>query len=205
MNKRSQLLKKLHVVSFATLGHLLEEGFVSAEIRSMLDGVKLVGTAVTLSVVNADAIAVNRALASLQDGDVLVIDMNGDQRHACVGTVTACAAKAQGARGIVVDGMVTDVVELRAAGLPIFARGTSLLTTKLHGNAESRVNVPVRCGAVTVNPGDLVLGDDNGLLILPWETLEAVIDQALLSDRKEPDLLRRLRAGETIGTVLRVS
>ncbi|AZP72055.1 RraA family protein [Pseudomonas poae] len=205
MNAPSTLLDKLHQVSFATLGHLLEDGFVSAQVRSMLTGVKLVGKAVTLSVVNADAIAVNRALASLQDGDVLLIDMNGDQHHACVGTVTTCAARVRGARGIVVDGMVTDIVELREAGLPVFARGTSLLTTKLHGNAESRLNVPVQCGGVQVNPGDLVLGDDNGLLILPWQTLEAVIDQALLSDRAEPALLRRLEQGEPIEAVLRVN
>ncbi|WP_054898086.1 RraA family protein [Pseudomonas sp. NBRC 111137] len=205
MNDRSQLLEKLHQVSFATLGHLLEEGFVSSEIRSMICGVKLVGKAVTLSVVNADAVAVNRALASLQDGDVLVIDMNGDVRHACVGTVTACAALAQGARGIVVDGLITDIVELRAAGLPIYARGTNLLTTKLHGNAESRLNVPVQCGGVRVSPGDLVLGDENGLLILPRETLEAVVDQALLSDHKESDLLRRLQAGDPIDNLLRVN
>lgn len=205
MNNQSALLDKLHQVSFATLGHLLEDGFVSAQVRSMLTGVKLVGKAVTLSVVNADAIAVNRALASLQDGDVLVIDMNGDLRHACVGTVTTCAAHVRGARGIVVDGMVTDIVELRAAGLPIFARGTSLLTTKLHGDTESRLNVPVQCGGVQVNPGDLVLGDDNGLLILPWQALEAVIDQALISDRAEPALLRRLEQGEPIAAVLRVS
>ena len=94
MNAPTQLLEKLHQVSFATLGHLLEDGFVSAEIRSMLSAVKVVGRAVTLSVIDADAIAVNRALASLQDGDVLVIDMNGDRRHACVGTVTVCAAQA---------------------------------------------------------------------------------------------------------------
>lgn len=204
MNIHTQLIEKLNNVSFATLGHLLEDGFVSAEIRSMLSAVKVVGRAVTLSVIDADAIAVNRALASLQDGDVLVIDMNGDRRHACVGTVTACAARARGARAIVVDGVVTDILELREAGLPVFARGTSLLTTKLHGNAESRLNVPVQCGGVEVHPGDLVLGDDNGLLILPSRALAAVIDQALASDHAEPGLLERLQAGEPIELVLRV-
>ena len=197
MNAPTQLLEKLHQVSFATLGHLLEDGFVSAEIRSMLSAVKVVGRAVTLSVIDADAIAVNRALANLQDGDVLVIDMNGDRRH-------ACAAQARGARAIVVDGVVTDILELREAGLPVFARGTSLLTTKLHGNTESQLNVPVQCGGVQVHPGDLVLGDDNGLLILDSQALAAVIDQALASDRAEPGLLERLEAGESIASVLRV-
>ena len=204
MNTHAQLLEKLRQVSFATLGHLLEDGFVSADIRSMLTGVNVIGRAVTLRVIDADAIAVNRALASLQDGDVLVIDMNGDRRHACVGTVTVCAALAQGARAIVVDGMVTDICELREAGLPVFARGTSLLTTKLHGNAESRLNVPIQCGGIQVHPGDLVLGDDNGVLILDSATLAQVIDQALASDLAELRLLERLSAGEPIDAVLRV-
>ncbi|MGX9901472.1 RraA family protein [Arthrobacter sp. SA17] len=84
--------------------------------------------------------------------------MDGDRRHAPVGAVTAAAAKARGAVGIVVDGAATDLLELRSAGLPVFARGTSCLTTKrLHGKG-SAVNVPVRCGDVTVTPGDWVLG-----------------------------------------------
>ncbi|MNL44488.1 hypothetical protein D3C87_1670690 [compost metagenome] len=103
-----------------------------------------------------------------------------------------------------VDGVVTDILELREAGLPVFARGTSLLTTKLHGNTESQLNVPVQCGGVQVHPGDLVLGDDNGLLILGSQALAAVIDQALASDRAEPGLLDRLEAGESIASVLRV-
>ncbi|MGO2204175.1 RraA family protein [Pseudomonas helleri] len=198
------LLEKLERVSFATLGHLLEDGFVSHELRSMLTGVKVIGRAVTVSVHDADAIAINQALSSLQPGDVLVIDLQGDRRHACVGTVTVTAALAQGARAIVVDGLVTDLVELRQIGLPIFARGTSLLTTKLLGNGRSRYNEPVECGGVRVHVNDVVLGDDNGLLILPHNALSAVIDQALLSDCSEPDLLQRLQSGEAINTVLRV-
>jgi regulator of RNase E activity RraA len=204
MNPDSQLLGKLQRVSFATLGHLLEDGFVSPAIGSMLSGVKVVGRALTLSVAHADAIAVNQALALLKDGDVLVIDMQGDRRHACVGTVTVTAAMARGARAIVVDGVVTDILELRQIGLPVFARGTSLLTTKLRGNGESRFDGAVQCGGVRVRTGDWVLGDDNGLLILDGQTLSEVIDQALASDAAEPELLARLQAGEPVGSVLRV-
>jgi regulator of RNase E activity RraA len=199
-----ELEAKLQRVSFATLGHFLEDGFVSYEVRSQLTGVKVVGRARTLRVVNADAFAVNHALVSLLPGEVLVIDMQGDHHHACVGTVTSCAATAKGARAIVVDGAVTDVVELRAAGLPIFARGTSLLTTKLRSDPASAQNVEIQCGGVTVVPGDWVLGDDNGLLIASTEALEGVIDIALASDAAEPALLERMKSGEPIDTVLRM-
>lgn len=200
-----ELEAKLQRVSFATLGHFLEDGFVSHLVRSQLTGVKVVGRARTLRLVNADAFAVNHALVSLLPGEVLVIDMQGDHHHACVGTVTACAATAKGALGIVVDGVVTDVVELRAAGLPIFARGTSLLTTKLRSDPASAQNVEIQCGGVTVVPGAWVLGDDNGLLITSTEALEAVIDTALASDAAEPALLERMKHGEAIETVLRMA
>lgn len=200
-----ELEGKLQRVSFATLGHFLEDGFVSHLVHAQLTGVKVVGRARTLRVVNADAFAVNKALVSLLPGEVLVIEMHADHQHACVGTVTACAATAKGARGIVVDGVVTDVVELRAAGLPIFARGTSLLTTKLRSDPGSALNVEIQCGGVTVVPGDWVLGDDNGLLITSTEALEAVIDSALASDAAEPALLERMNSAEAIETVLRLA
>lgn len=205
MSNQPSLAEKLQRVSFATLGHFLEDGFVSHQIRSQLTGVKVVGRARTLRVVNADAFAVNHALVSLQPGEVLVIEMQGDHHHACVGTVTSCAATAKGAVGIVVDGVVTDVVELRQAGLPIFARGTSLLTTKLRSDPGSAQNVDIQCGGVPVRPGNWVLGDDNGLLITSTEALEAVIDTALASDAAEPALLARMQSGEPIETVLRMA
>ncbi|RJG09086.1 RraA family protein [Pseudomonas cavernicola] len=197
-----QLIEQLGEVSFATLGHFLEEGFVDHAIRAMVPNIRFVGRAVTLRVADADAIAVNRALATLRPGDVLVIDMAGDWSHAPVGAVTQCAAQCAGAVGIVVDGVVTDIAELRAAGLPVFARGTSQLTTKLHGTSESATNVPVMCGGVHVGPGDLVMADDNGVLVLDTAVAAEVIERALASDRAEPEILARLRAGESVGTVL---
>ncbi|WDY60146.1 RraA family protein [Pseudomonas sp. PSKL.D1] len=196
------LIGKLREVSFATLGHFLECGFVSHEVRAMVPGGRIVGRALTLRLAEPDACAVNRALASLQPGDVLVIDTVGDHAHACVGAVTQYAARCQGAAGIVVDGVVTDLNELRSCQLPVFARGTSQLTTKLLGGAASALNVAIHCGGVTVNPGEIVLADDNGVIALPDAPLAKVVDRALASDLAEPALLARLRNGEPLQQVL---
>lgn len=201
---KAQLIERLMEVSFPTIGHFLEDGFVDSEIRAMVPDIKFVGRAVTLRIADGDAIPVNRALALLQPGDVLVIDTGNDRRHACVGAVTSCAALCRGASGIVVDGVVTDIKELQAAGLPVFARGTSVLTTKLRDRGSSAINQPIRCGGVTVYPGDLVLADDNGALILDARVAAGVIEQALASDLAEPDLLARLKAGEPVASVLTV-
>ncbi|CAN7625969.1 RraA family protein [Pseudomonas sp. LjRoot277] len=200
----SQLIEQLNAVSFPTLGHFLEEGFADSQLRAMVPNVKLVGRALTLKLVGADAIAVNQALALIQPGDVLVIDTDGDWQHAPVGAVTSCAASCAGAVGIVVDGAVTDLLELREAGLPVFARGTSLLTTKLHGRGDSQINQPIHCAGVTVHPGDFVLADDNGVLFLDPVTAQNVIERALASDRAEPHLLTRLMAGEPVSSVLSI-
>lgn len=196
------LLARLREISLPTIGHFLEDGFVDPGIRSLLAGVKVVGRAVTVSIGSADAVTLNLGLLALTPGDVLVVDMNGDDRHAPVGAVTACAAQCAGAAGIVVDGVATDVLELRETGLPVFARGTSALTTKRGGGDPSAVNVPVTCGGVTVHPGDVVLADDNGVVILSAETAAAVVDRALASDLAEPAILARLRAGEALSSVL---
>jgi len=199
------LIAKLREVSFATLGHFLERGFVNHEIRAMVPGGRIVGRAVTLRLAEPDAIAVNRALTTLQPGDALVIDMAGDHAHACVGAVTQFAARCAGAAGIIVDGLVTDINELRTCRLPVFARGTTQLTTKLIGSQTSQANVPVHCAGVKVHPGDFVLADDNGVLILPAEALASVIDKALQSDFNEPDLLAGLRNGKPLQEVLALS
>ncbi|CAB3787609.1 hypothetical protein LMG28688_02502 [Paraburkholderia caffeinitolerans] len=196
------LARQLETVSFPTLGHFLETGFADYRLRALLPNVKMIGRARTLKLQHHDAIAVNRALARLTPGDVLVIDMCGDHQHAPVGAVTVTAALHAGAAGIVVDGVVTDLVELHAARLPVFARGTSVLTTKRLDCGTSLFDVPAQCGGVVVEPGAIVLGDDNGLLFTDASTLASVIDAALESDRAEPAILERLRQGEPAAAVL---
>lgn len=198
----STLLQDLSTVSYPTIGHFLDDGFVDPAIHALLPKVKIAGPAVTVRIADYDAIAMNRALLALQPGDVLVVDMLGDHRHAPIGAVTAAAAIAQGAAGVVVDGMATDLLELRQAGMPVFARGSTCLTTKrLHGTG-SAVNVPVLCGGVEVNPGDLVLGDDNGVIVLSPDAARGVLDKALASDAAEPDILGRINAGHPLESIL---
>ena len=197
------LARQLATVSFPTLGHFLEAGFADHRLRTLVPNVKMIGRAVTLKLPEPDAVAVNRALARLTPGDVLVIDMCGDHAHAPVGAVTVTAALHAGAAGIVVDGVATDLIELQAMRLPVFARGTSLLTTKrLDGDAAAAFGVTVQCGGVAVEPGAIVLGDDNGLLFTDAAALACVIDAALESDRTEPAILDRLHAGEPASAVL---
>lgn len=200
----AELLERLGHVDLPTLGHLLEDGFVDPAVRRLGQPRRMAGTAATLALDAPDATAVNRALIALRPGEVLVVDMRGDHTHAPIGAVTVAAARARGAAGILVDGAVTDVDTLTDphSGLPVHARGTSCLTTKRLDGTGGRHQVPVDIGGVRVAPGDIVLGDANGVIALPSAVLAAVLEQAELSDAAEPGLLARIRAGEDLRTLL---
>lgn len=181
-----------------TFGHFLEEGFCESAIRRQAGTGRLVGRAITVRITATDSTLVHKATAFLGKGDVLVIDTGGDAIHAPVGGVVGNAIAASGALGVVIDGVCTDREALMETGISVYARGTSVLTTKLHGINSGGINVPVTCGGVTVRPGDLVIGDDNGLLIASPAQVESAIDSARASDAAEPDLLKRIRAGEKL-------
>jgi 4-hydroxy-4-methyl-2-oxoglutarate aldolase len=112
--------------------------------------------------------------------------------------MVALAVRERGGVAIVLDGVCTDIVEIRAMGMPVFARGTSVLTTKLHGLNSGAINAPVACGGVVVQPGDVVLGDDNGVLVLPVAVAQAVVARARESDEREPAARDYLRGGGSL-------
>ena len=150
----------------ATIGHFRHVGFMDPGVRSLLSGQRIAGTAVTVRCFGPDTAIVHYALGKLRPGDVLVIDRAGDTRHAACGGGVAFAAREAGCVGIVIDGMATDIDELREYGLPVWARGLSTVTGKrlfLHGE----FGTPVSCGGVAVAPGDAILADENGVLVMP--------------------------------------
>lgn len=193
-----ELREALSAVSFPTIGHFLEEGFVDPVIRAMVTPVKIVGRAITVRITPPDSVLVHKVTELLEPGDVVVIDTGGDTRHAPVGEMVALAAKERGAAGIVIDGVCTDILEIRQMQFPVFARGTSVLTTKLHGLNSGGINIPVSCGGVVVNPGDVVMADDNGVLILHPDVASSVVDRARTSDSREPETRTFLYQGGSL-------
>ncbi|MDF2989775.1 MAG: RraA family protein [Microbacterium sp.] len=194
-----ELVAKLERVSFPTLGHYLEEGFADAALQRQAGSTRVVGRAVTVRTTAADSTMLHHAAGYLEPGDVLVVDTGGDRRHAPVGLVVATAAAARGARGIIVDGVVTDVDEIAQLGIPVYAYGRSMLTTKLQGFDAGGHHVEVVAGGIVVHPGDVVLADINGVFAAPPAVLEAVIDIALEDDAEEPDLVRAIQQGARLG------
>jgi 4-hydroxy-4-methyl-2-oxoglutarate aldolase len=165
---------------------------VDPAVRAMIPDVRMAGPAFTV-VAEDDHLPVMTALAEAAPGDVLVIATNGGTR-AVFGELVASEARRRGLAGIVVDGLCRDLRGLRRIGLPAFARGT----TPRSGTVVSRAahGATIGCGGVQVSPGDIVFGDDDGLLIAAPDRIAAAMDAAGLIARSERAILAAQERGE---------
>src|SRR3954469_3433022 len=167
---------------------------VDSAVRAMIADVRMAGPAFTV-VAEDDHLPVMSALSEAAPGDVLVIATNGGSR-AVFGELVATEASRRGLEGIVADGLCRDLRGLRAIGLPVFARGT----TPRSGTAVSRapLGATIVCGGVEVSPGDIVFGDDDGLLIASAGRIAAALDTAETIARAERAILAAQARGEAL-------
>lgn len=195
-----EVLALLEQAETATIGHWRHWGFVHREVRAMLRGRRVAGTAVTVQIPGPDSTLLHHALGLLRPGDVLVVDRLGDTRHACWGGGVTVAAKAAGAKAGVVDGPCTDLEEIEASGFPLWARGLAPVTTRLY-DLGGRMNVPVSVGGAVVMPGDAVLCDESGVLVLPPAEAEAEARAAIARQERGLATQARCAAGEKLGEI----
>ena len=192
------LVEKAGRAETATIGHRRHMGFVDKAIQCVLPNQRVAGTAVTLALPGQDSTLLHHVIADLRRGDILVIDRLGDHKHACLGGGVAAAVKASGCLAVVIDGPCTDLPEIEDLALPVWSRGVAPITTRLYDIGGS-FNVPICCGGAVVNPGDLVLADFSGALVMPPREAEADIDWALGKQETEPEGHKRLLAGDKLG------
>ena len=200
MQHDTGLIQRLAQVETATVGHTRHHGFMSPSLVPIIKGVRAAGTAVTISTPGSDSTILHHAMGVLRRGDFLVIDRCGERVHSCWGGILNHAAKAIGIAGIVVDGPVTDPQELRSHGVPVWSRGVSPVTSKPVAMG-GQLNVPVSCGNVAVLPGDAILADESGILVLRAQEVEGIVTQALERQKREEDIMRRVLAGEPVAQV----
>jgi len=192
-----ELIERYRSIEPATVGHILEFGFCDPALQPLWRPCQMVGQAVTVRCTALDSAVVHLAIDMAESGDIIVIDRNGDEKHACWGGITTLAAKLEGLAGAVVDGCATDLVEIQELAFPVYARRLSPLTTK--GLAlEGEINTQVQIGGVPVNPGDLVVADSNGVLIMSPEVAERVVDEAEKRQLRELWVQEQLRKGVKI-------
>ena len=196
---KEALLKKSLKAETATIGHKRHMGFANRNIQNILNKkITIAGTAVTLAIPGQDSTLLHHIIQFLRPGDILCIDRLGDDKHACLGGGVAAAIVASGCSGVIIDGPCTDTPELKEYGLQVWCKGTSPITTRIY-NIGGSFNVPISIGGSVVNPGDLVIADFSGVLIMPENEAEIDVDWALGKPKAEPSIHKKLFDGKYIG------
>lgn len=198
----AEQLEQLRRIPPATIGHMLDFGFMAGDLRPIgrKQGFTLCGPAVTVRTTALDSGVVHHAIDVAEPGDVLVIDRNGDQKHACWGELTSLAAKLRGLAGTIVDGPATDIPEIWEMEYLTFCRGVAPITSRSTG-ASGEINTTIQCGGVAVSPGDIILADDNGIMVIPPDRVQEVIERCGPRVEYEAEIRRRLLAGEKLGEI----
>jgi regulator of RNase E activity RraA len=194
----ADVLAQLRQIAPATIGHMLEHEFMDPELRPIVSRFAFAGPAITVRCFGTDSAIVHYAVDISQPGDVVIVDRLGDRRYACWGGGVSVAAQAMGIVGAVVDGVLTDRVEINDLHFPVFGRGISPLTTRSPG-LTGELNVPVRCGGIIVNPGDIVLADDDGIVVLPPGRIAEIVSVCLPREQASRERQQRMREGVPLG------
>ena len=151
------------------------------------------GPALTVRTRPGDNLAIYKALEIAQPGDVLVIATYEHTVGSTIGDLVVNVARRKGLAGIVCDGLVRDASGIRATGLPVFARGLSPSSPFKDGPGE--IGAPVSCGGASVHPGDLVVGDEDGVVVIPQRDLAVVAERLKGVLQKEAKMLADIEAG----------
>ncbi|KPW43033.1 Dimethylmenaquinone methyltransferase [Pseudomonas syringae pv. apii] len=186
------VIEQFRGIAASTLGHLTDSGYLRG-IRPLFDGARLVGNVVTVKVNLPDGSILRDALLNSLPGDVMVIECVGDEHCACWGELRTLAGLIKGLAGVVVSGAVTDVAALREHRLPVFSQGISAVTTRSLGES-GELNGPVNIGGVAVNPGDIAIGDDDGVFILSPQQANELLPGLLMKEGAD-----RARRDEFLG------
>jgi RraA family protein len=174
-------------------------GVMSSCISRMAGG-RLAGPAFTVETVAGENGTIHRALAHAPAGSVLVVDAGGYADRAVWGGILSLAARGRGIAGVVIDGAVRDIDEIRELELPLFARATS--PAGPHKGWQGRFGHPISCGGVTVAPGDVVVGDADGVVVVPAGEVTRIATDVAERLALEASWRDRIEAGESTASML---
>jgi 4-hydroxy-4-methyl-2-oxoglutarate aldolase len=177
-----------------------QQGALDHSIRPIAPGMRLCGSALTLRCQPADNLTLHAAIALAQPGDVIVADVGDCLEAGHWGEITTVAAQARGVAGLVINGGVRDVAPIARRGFAVFAPAISMKATVKA--TPGLINHPIVCGGAAIHPGDLVLADDDGIVVVAHALVAQVLEAARQREEREAEVMRRLEAGELTLDVL---
>lgn len=168
-------------------------------IKPLKEEYKIAGRAITVKIAVGDNSAVLKALRAAKPGDILVVDAKADLYRAIAGDFVIGMAQTLGIGGIVVDGVVRDIVGIKQLNFPVFSRGTTVAASGKYGVGE--INIPISCGGVGLLPGDIIVGDADGVVVIPQTTEQDVFKKAL--DKIVKDEARASKVSGNVEEILK--
>lgn len=190
------LVKAFEEIPTAVLSDVTSkyENTMSHEIKPVYDGTSMAGTAVTVKTYPADNLIAHKAVTLAEPGDVLVIDANGYTESGLWGELISTSCKVNGVKGTVIDGAARDIEEIKDLGYPVYARAISPKGSyKAHPGS---INIPISCGDVPVEPGDIIVGDSEGVAVVKPENAESVLKDAQEKLESEDQLREQIKEDE---------
>jgi len=189
-------VKELTQFSAATLHEALgKQGNLPAAIKPIATGMKVCGPAYTVKTMPRDNVLLHRAYAYAKPGDVIVADCGGFYEAGYWGDLMSLGAKTKGINGLVIDGCVRDADDIEAMGFNVFSRGLCIRGTSNFG--EGSLNETIVIGGIIINPGDFIIGDRDGVVVVPANQAAAAIEKATAREAKEENVRKQLREGKT--------
>lgn len=164
-----------------------------ARLRPMHQGGGLAGPALTVKAPPGDNLMVHKAIALAEPGDIIVVDVGGDLTNAIIGEMMLMQMVKRGVAGVVINGAIRDAGHIRGQKVPVFAAGVTHRGPYKNGPGE--INVPIAIDGMVIEPGDLIIGDDDGLLCVPFDQTDTVFKAATAKFDAEQKQIANIEAG----------
>jgi len=189
-------INQLRQFSAATLHEALgRTGNLPSAIKPIHPGMKVCGPAYTVQTMPRDNVLLHRAYAYAKPGDVIVASCSGFYEAGYWGDLMSLGAKTQGIAGLVIDACVRDADDIEALGFPVFSRGLCIRGTTNFG--DGTLNEPIVIGECLIQPGDIIVGDRDGVVVVPQNRIEEAIEKAQAREAREESVREQLRLGKT--------
>lgn len=191
------LVEKLSRHGAATVHEAMGRvGAMERSIKPLARGMKICGPAFTVRAQAGDNVMILKAMREARSGDVIVVDCGRCPESGPFGELAAAECQTKGLGGFVTTGSVRDTAEIIAMGFPVFSSGVSIVGTVKE--SLGLINHPISAGGVIVHPGDIILGDDDGIVVIPREDAADALEKSDARVAKENKTLEKIRAGESI-------